>query len=96
MYGLYGLKHHKVEMSPWRDGRTDKQQHGKISEKLSLAITMRRAGLSGLMMMVMVLMVMVMTVYVRFACTKCSSDKWCFSATKPIPSKDLYPMPFYA
>ena len=41
-------------------------------------------------------MMMVMVAYVRHACTKCSSDKWCFSATKPIPSKDLCPLPFYA
>ena len=42
MYGLYGLKHHKVEMSPWRDGQTttwkDRATQLLISEKLSLAI----------------------------------------------------------
>ena len=46
MFGLYGLKHHKVEMSQWRDVRTttttttwkDSATQLLISEKLSLAI----------------------------------------------------------
>ena len=41
MYGLYGLKHHIVEMSPMRDRRTTREDRATqllICEKLSLAI----------------------------------------------------------
>ena len=41
MYGLHGLKHHKVEMSPMRDRRTTREDRATqllICEKLSLAI----------------------------------------------------------
>ena len=41
MYGLYGLKHHIVEMSPIRDRRKTREDRATqllICEKLSLAI----------------------------------------------------------
>ena len=52
MYGLCGLKHHIVEMSPMRSGRTDKQTTRKdratqllICKKLNLTMFVSTASL---------------------------------------------------